>query len=375
MTGLPVRRIVVLKPGPIGDFLHSVPAVAALRESFPESRITVITGPENADLVEAHPAVDERIYIPGHLFRGDPLGLVRFIRQVRALRSDLFVDLKSNARSFLVGILSGAGRVLRYRKQRPEGAGRRRLHAIENLLETVIPVTGAVPEPAFGVHLRKEDEQAADEYLRSLAGGGTGAAATSVPLVAFNPNVSIPESSRHWPPGYFARLGDRVAAELGAAVVLIGGPGDRAYCDSIAAAMARKPAVSAGALTLGQTGALLRRCRVLVTGDTGPMHLAAAVGTKTIALFGSMDHRRAGPYGEGHVVIRKELWCAPCEKRICPLGTTQCMKDITVDEVFEAVAIAVGGKTGPSGPAPGAVIPGLAGSGDRRPAGRNGKDR
>jgi len=334
MTDRSLSRIVVFKPGPIGDFLHSLPAVAALRASFPESWIAVVTGPENADLVEAHPAVDERIYIPSHLFRGDASGLVRFIGQVRALRPDLFVDLKANAKSFLVGGLSGAGRVLRYRKQRRVGPGKRRLHAIENLLETVVPVTGAVPEPAFRVHLRKEDEEMAEAYCRSLGAGAAEAGERSAPLVAFNPNVSIPDSSRHWPPGHFVRLGDRIGAELGAAVVLIGGPGDRAYCDSIASAMVRKPAVSAGYLTLGQTGALLRRCRVLVTGDTGPMHLAAAIGTKTIALFGSMDARRAGPYGDGHVVIRKELWCAPCEQRICPLGTTQCMKDITPEEVF-----------------------------------------
>ncbi len=337
MTGRSVRRIVVLKPGPIGDFLHSLPAVTALRTAFPEARIVVVTGRENADLVEAHPAVDERIYVPSHLFRGDAPELVRFIGRIRALRPDLFVDLKSNAKSFLVGSLSGAGRVLRYRKQRPAGPGKRRLHAVENLLETVLPVTGAVPEPAFRAYLREEDEDAAAIYCRELPAGGAGPGKDSAPLVAFNPNVSIPNSSRHWPPGYFVRLGDRVGAELGAVVVLIGGPGDRAYCDSIASAMTRKPVVSAGALTLGQTGALLRRCRVLVTGDTGPMHLAAAVGTKTIALFGSMDARRAGPYGGGHVVIRKELWCAPCEQRICPLGTTQCMKDITPDEVFEAV--------------------------------------
>lgn len=341
MTSHSFRRIVVLKPGPIGDFLHSLPAVEAIRAAFPESRISVVTGPENGDLVEAHPGVDERIYIPAHLFRGDVCGLLRFIRQVRATRADLFVDLKSNARSVLLGSLSGAGRVLRYRKQRPVGPGKRRLHAVENLLETVVPVTGPVSSPDFRVYLRKEDDEAAEAYCRSIGVGAT-ACDGSGPLVAFNPNVSIPGSSRHWPPDYFTRLGDRVAGELGATVVLIGGPGDRAYCDSIAASMARKPAVSAGVLTLGQTGALLRRCRVLVTGDTGPMHLAAAVGTKTIALFGSMDHRRAGPYGDGHVVIRKELWCAPCEKKICPLGTTQCMKDITVDEVFEEVRTILG---------------------------------
>lgn len=333
MRGPVIRSIVVFKPGPIGDFLHSLPAVEALRNTFPDARITVVTARELADLVEAHPAVDERIYIPWDLFRGDLRGLLRFIGEVRARRPDLFVDMKSNVKSFLMRRLSGAGKVLRYRKQKRVRFGERRLHAIENLLETVVPATGRTPEPPFRVYLGREDEMAAEAFLRdTLPGEGLG-----LRKVALNPTVGWAIPSRLWPPESFGRLGDRIARELGAAVFFTGGPSDREYLEKIAAVMSERSVIAAGRLTLGQTAALIKRCDLLVSGDTGPLHIAAGVGTKVIGLYGSVSTDRSRPWGEGHIVIKKQLWCLPCEDKVCPLATMQCMKDISVEEVFAAV--------------------------------------
>jgi heptosyltransferase-2/heptosyltransferase-3 len=98
-----------------------------------------------------------------------------------------------------------------------------------------------------------------------------------------------------------------------------------------------RPIVAAGELTLGQSAALIRRANLLVSGDTGPLHVAAAVGTRTIGLYGSVNTDRSRPIGEGHVVLNREMWCLPCEEKVCPLGTTQCMKDITPEEVLGEV--------------------------------------
>jgi ADP-heptose:LPS heptosyltransferase len=326
-------NILVFKPGPIGDFLHSLPAVYALRKKFPRARICVVTSRELSDLIEANPAVDEKVYVPSTLFRGDLRGFLRFVRDVRALRPDVFVDLRSNVKSFLLRNLSGARTVLSYRKQRKPERGARRLHAVENLLRTVFPLTGPVTEHAYPIRLREEDVRAAEAFLDARLGSGRQGSR----IVAMNPTVGMAIPSRLWPPEYFARLGERIGRELRAAVVLTGAPSDREYCGKIAEGMEPPPVVAAGELTLGQAAALIREADLLVSGDTGPLHIAAAVGTRVIGLYGSVNTERSGPIGEGHVVLKKEMWCLPCEEKVCPLGTTQCMKDITPEEVFAEV--------------------------------------
>lgn len=335
------KRIIIFKPGPIGDFLHSLPVARALKERFPDATITMITSPVLADLAEGNPFIDELIYVPSNFFKGDLPAFFAFLKKVRALEADLFVDLKSNVKSVIAGALSGAGKGFRYKKQRGAREGERRLHAIENLFATISPLTGEMAADGFRVYLRREDEEFVDHFMATLSSGNASPREGENHLVALNANVSIPNSSRHWPPEYFARLGDRVKNELAAHILLIGGAEDREYCEGVAKMMETRPVITAGELTLGQTGALLSRCRVLVSGDTGPMHLAAAVGTRVIALFGSMDERRAGPYGSAHRVLKKDLPCVPCEEKTCPLQTTQCMKDISVDEVFQEVEMAI----------------------------------
>ncbi|HEX9204511.1 MAG TPA: glycosyltransferase family 9 protein, partial [Candidatus Deferrimicrobiaceae bacterium] len=301
--------------------------------SFPRAHICVVTARELSDLVEANPHLDEKVYVPGNLFRGDLRGFLRFAREVRALRPDVFVDLRSNVKSFLLRNLSGARTVLAYRKQRKAGPGERRLHAAENLLRTVFPLTGIVSELEYPIWLREEDILFADAYLDSRVDREGG----NRRIVVLNPTVGWAIPSRLWPPEYFARLGGRIGKELRAAVVLTGGPSDREYCGTIAEGMDPRPVLAAGELTLGQAAALIRRADLLVSGDTGPLHVAAAVGTRVIGLYGSVNTERSRPIGKGHVVLKKEMWCLPCEEKVCPLGTTQCMRDITPEEVFAEV--------------------------------------
>jgi ADP-heptose:LPS heptosyltransferase len=323
--------------------------VYALRRKFPGANLAVVASRENSDLIEANPSVDRKIYVPSTLFRGDLRGFLRFARDVRAMRPDVFVDLRSNVKSFLLRYLSGAHTVLAYRKQRKARRGERRLHAAENLLRTVFPLTGNVSELEYPIRLREEDIRSADGFLETRLGSGREGAR----IVVLNPTVGLAIPSRLWPPEYFARLGEMIGKELGAAVVLTGAPYDREYCGTIAEGTDPRPIVAAGELTLGQTAALIRRADLLVSGDTGPLHVAAAVGTRAIGLYGSVNTERSRPIGEGHVVLKREMWCLPCEEKVCPLGTTQCMKDITPEEVFGEVRKALFPPVPPSGGPPG----------------------
>jgi len=137
-----------------------------------------------------------------------------------------------------------------------------------------------------------------------------------------------------WEEHKFAALCDRIVGELGLKVVLTG---DKAggVLSRIEARMTEAAVNLGGKTTLRDLAALYKRAELLVTTDSGPMHVAAAVGTAVVALFGPTAPWRTGPYGPGHVVIRKATACSPCFLKRCETG--QCMKDITVEEVFEAV--------------------------------------
>jgi ADP-heptose:LPS heptosyltransferase len=143
-----------------------------------------------------------------------------------------------------------------------------------------------------------------------------------------------------WSPRSFARLADLLTEKLGVSVVLVGGREDREIADEISGQSDSRPRVLAGETDLLQLGAVLKQCRLLVSGDTGPMHMATAVGTRVLALFGAADPDRTGPVGRGHRVIQAGgVECGPCRSRRCASAAfLECMEKITADEVFRVAA-------------------------------------
>jgi heptosyltransferase-1 len=184
----------------------------------------------------------------------------------------------------------------------------------------------------YDVPMADADHRRVRSLLDARGVGGTR------PLVAINP-VALWET-KLWLNDRFAALADRLVDEVGADVVFTGGPGDRAVVQNIRRAM-RSPSVDlSGQTTLPMLAALYRQATLLVTTDTGPMHLAAAVDTPVVALFGPTAPWRTGPFGDGHTVIRTAPPCSPCFKRQCDEHRCRCMRDITVDQVL-AAAVAV----------------------------------
>jgi ADP-heptose:LPS heptosyltransferase len=159
---------------------------------------------------------------------------------------------------------------------------------------------------------------------------------TRNPLVILNPHCR--KDANIWPAARFSELAQRLLAD-GVDVALTGGPIAKPWCDEIAAPLADRVLRADGAFSLLGSAELIRRAALFVTGDTGPMHIAAAVGTPIVALFGPADPLRTGPYASDAVVLTKRLACAPCFATHCPLGhkPAKCMTDITVDETYEAV--------------------------------------
>ena len=135
----------------------------------------------------------------------------------------------------------------------------------------------------------------------------------------------------------FAALANRLWAGCGARVLVLGGPEEIELAERVCAASGGAAVSLAGKDTLGTLPGILARLSVFVSGDTGPLHVAALAGVKTVSLFGPTDHRRTAPRGEAHRLIRREIECSPCFKRVCPLGHHKCMKEISPEEVAREV--------------------------------------
>lgn len=330
------HNILLIKPGAIGDLLHLVPVMRALHDAYPGASVSLMVGSGvTASLFSHHPLVRKVIVFDKKGAHRSAGAFFRLWRELRRDNYDLVINFqRSNLKGWLLALAAFPARFVTYHKAR-----NRIVHAVVNHLEALAPL-GIDPR---GVDTRLEffPGPEAERYAEDVFSAPPLAGRVAV---AFNPGTSSPVKC--WPPDCFSKLGNRLMAELGVEVIVVGSPAERELVAEVAGAMSRPPVCLAGC-SLPELGALLKRCALLVTGDTGPMHLAAAVNTRVVALFGSMDPARSGPLGEGHRVIqRRDVPCVPCRSHNHCDGARylECMERITVDEVFAAVAAMIAEK-------------------------------
>lgn len=292
-------RILIIKPSSLGDVVHALPTVNLIRRRHPDARIAWLINHELSGLLERCPIIDERIEFARRAYGSLPSLLAR----LRRGRFDLVVDLQGLLRSGLFARVTGAPQRIGLSDSR-EGA--RWFH------------TEVVTVPRC---------HAVDRYLKAADHLGCGTApvvfpighADSLPIegtgwIAVNPMARW--ESKIWPADRFAALLEQLPAER---LVFVGSRGE---ADRIEAITRGRAWNLAGRLTLLQLAAFYRRCAVVISNDTGPMHIAAAVGARVVALFGPTDPRLVGPYGAGHVVLQ---------------GAGGRMDAITVEQVAAAV--------------------------------------
>ena len=325
------NKVLFFKPGAIGDLLHTLPALKALHLKYPAVHVTLVVSPGLESLIPGPPVADRVLVFDKTKISRRFRDLFEFGLLLRKERYDVFVDLQPSLRSRIVRWISGAKQVLVYRKRKQDRYRGQRIHAADNFLETLKPLGISGPVEQIELPLVANARASVDVFLKEHGIDGTRK------IVALNCSVGSARPARNWFPERFALLADRIIDEIGASVVFVGGQEDRELVRQVMAGMRGTAVSAAGELTLAESAALLARCSCLVSSDTGPLHLATAVQTPVIGLFGSTDPRRTGPIGRGNVVFIKDLPCVPCEKKDCPLGTRACMAAIPVDEVFEAI--------------------------------------
>ena len=335
-------NILLVKLSALGDVIHTLPSLAALRRLYPRAHITWVVEEEAADLLMGHPDLDA-VLVSGRKrwFRDLCRGRVRpllaegpaFVRALRSRSYDLVIDFHGLFKSAVIVGLSAGKRRLGYDSLQelsglvltetiPERLDK---HAVDRYLDLVCHLGAPRPEPVFPLPSLSEQDARMARLLREQGIDPDG------PFVAISPQALWP--TKGWPGERFSLLADRIAGDLGVPVVFTG---------TADAAMPAAPqrAGAAVANLAGKTGlrdlaCVLKRSSLLVTPDSGPMHLAAAVGTPTVALFGPTNPARTGPYGNAHVVLRRALACSPCYRKTCK--TRECLDAIPVEEVFAAV--------------------------------------
>ena len=345
-----VQRILIIKPSSLGDVVNALPFLSSLRQRYPDRRIAWLVEEDAADLLLGHPLLD-RIIVSGRRrwgreirtpFRGSAAlrEMAALIAELRQGRYDLVVDLQGLLKSALTVVCTGARyrvglagaregseRVLTHVVPLPAGP----LHAVDRYLEAA-RFLGADPlSKAFVFPSRPEDDVRAEALLTEAE------VRPNALVVALNPQARW--RTKLWEEERFARLGEALARRHGARILVIGSSSDLPSARHLASHMNPVPFVAAGRTDLKVLIALLKRIDLLVTVDSGPMHLAAALGTPLIALFGATDPRLIGPYGGDGVVLRVPLPCSPCSKRRCQIKADRlCMRSISVEEVAEAAS-------------------------------------
>ena len=335
-------NILVLRLTALGDVLLTTPSIAALRAHFPDAAVDLCTSAAYAPLFAGHPHL--RDVIPFDR-RGSTL------RQAGALRArgyDVIVDLQHKVRT---GVLARFARPVRrvvFVKRRGPDVWRGLVgkplrpgvHTAE-LYQLALAELG-VPAPLPGrgapLSLAVQPEAAArvDAWLREADLGPR--------LIALAPGAA--HATKRWPIEHFVELAERVRTRGLGVPIGIGGPPDVVYLRALAAAGV---AVAPPELPLVELAALLARARALVVADSGPAHLAAAVGTPVVSLFGPTDPVRWAPYGVAGRVVHRGLDCAPCSDHggpVCPLGTHACLRDLDADTVAVALADLLAQTTG-----------------------------
>jgi heptosyltransferase I len=339
-------KILIIKLSSLGDVIHTLPALSSLRRRFPRAHITWLVEPEAADLLLDHPALDHVLVFPKAKWRLEASSLRqwpalvreinRFVQELRSRRYDLVIDFQGLLKSgVLTGIVRGERKVgfapgkergdLFLKEKVPYPP--KRLHAVNRYLHLTEHLACPTGNPQFFLCLSQAHR---DRVIALLEQNDV---TPAQPLVLLHPGTRW--ESKLWKEEHWAALGDRLQRMNHAQVVFTGSPDDRALVERIRSRM-RSPGVSTvGALGLKELAFLQTQAEVVITPDSGPMHLAAAVGTPVVALFGPTDQVLTGPFGNAHTVIAKPLGCRPCLKRRC--ASPECMYKISVQEVWEAV--------------------------------------
>jgi lipopolysaccharide heptosyltransferase I len=324
------KKILIVKPSSLGDVVHSLPFLNAIRETFPSSEIHWVIAKGLEDLLTGHPMIDKIWIINKDMWK--KLSYIRdsvhelriFMKGIKEEKYDIVIDLQGLLRSGIITLSTGSPLRVGFQEAR-EGSrffythkikGGKDVHAVDRYLKIAAFLGCAIDDICFPMPLSFESSVQAglslpEDYAVIAPGARWG--------------------TKRWPPEKFGRL----ASLLPLNTVVVGSKGDIDYAKKVLDLSKGKAVSLAGKTTLKALIEVIKGARFFVSNDSGPMHIAAALGIPVFAIFGPTDPERTGPYGKGHTVIRQDISCAPCFKRTC--NNLRCLKTISAGKVFKTI--------------------------------------
>jgi heptosyltransferase I len=327
-----LSKFLIVRLGSLGDLIHTLPAAAALRRAFPQARIDWLVDERHRELLDLVPVIDRRLAIRAR----SAASLIDAIRELRRSRYDAALDLQGLLKSAILARASGARRVvgfpaplLRERTARmfyTETAGLDAAHVIKKNL-SLLKAFGIQHSPIeFPIEIRKPEIAAA---ARERLGIGDRAA-----FALINPGAAWP--NKRWPPVYFAEVASAMKKRHGLGSIVLWGPGEARLAHDVVEASQGSAAVSPQT-TLAELVSLAKAATIMISGDTGPLHVAAAVGTPLVGIYGPTSPERNGPWASRDLTVSRLDRCQCAYERHCH-AKSWCLLDITPREVIELVA-------------------------------------
>ncbi|MDP3790621.1 MAG: lipopolysaccharide heptosyltransferase II [Candidatus Omnitrophota bacterium] len=329
-------NILVIKLSAIGDVILSTPSLRSIRAKHKDSVIKVLVGLQAKEVLDRCPYINDRIICD---FKGKNKGFIGLWRLSEELRKgcfDIVIDLQNNKKSHILSFLSMAPLRYGYDNGKFSFLLNKRIKDDAPYLDPidhqfrVLKLAGIKP---LDKHLEIWPSPSDDEKVSGLLNESW--IKSTQNIVGINVRASSRWLSKNWPAKYIAELCDRLAKEFNVRTVLTGTKDDIPFIERISQNTSSKPIVAAGKTGMLELASLIKRCRAYITPDSAPMHIASAVGTPFIGLFGPTDPARHIAPSKKYVVMKKDLKCSPCYNPNC-LKKVKCMKEITVDEVFKA---------------------------------------
>lgn len=330
-------NILVIKISAIGDVILSVPSLRSIRAKYKDAVIKVLVGLQSREALDRCPYINDRIVCD---FKGRDKGfkgLWRLSGELRKNSFDIVIDLQNNKKSHMLAFLSMAPLRYGYDNKKFSFLLNNRIKDDAPYLDPidhqfrVLKLAGIKPVDKYlelwpsDFDKEKVNTFLADNWIKP-----------DQDIIGINARASSRWATKNWPARHIAGLCDRLAKELNMRAVITGAKEDEDFIGKISKMSSSKPIVAAGKTSILELAGLIKRCRVYVTPDSAPLHIASAMGTPFIALFGPTDPKRHLVPLRRHAVIKKDLKCSPCYNPNC-FKKNKCMSSIDVDEVLAAI--------------------------------------
>jgi heptosyltransferase-2 len=325
------QRIIVIDLLYLGDLMFAMPFFKELRKNFPAARIDLVINSSFHSIMEGNSNFDD-IYAYNKKWSNKQS--LKFARELGRNSYDLGINIHGSWRtalllklinpSFTIGYGGqGRGLFLNRELKQPENQ-----HMVNVYLDFLRKMDLNVET---GLPYLEVTDKAKNEINKKLENWGIG---TKAKLIALNTAGTWP--TKRWSIEGFARLGDMLNRKYGK-VIMVGSPSDLPRVEEIVKRMETESIIATGKTSLKELASLLARCNLVISNDSGPVHVAAAVGTPTITIFGPSDDVKYRPLGEKNQIVKTTIDCRPCGKHECPLGHHRCMNEIQADEIVNMI--------------------------------------